>query len=262
MRAVALQTDVIVFVSDVWQTTCTALRDGDEGFLIDSPVYPEELRALPDVLEHAGFPVSGLLTTHGDWDHLLGRLAFPGASLGCAESTASRLAAEPGAAQRKLRAFDEEHYVDGRAPLALTGLQALPVPGSLELGPAHELELHRTEGHTADGAAYWSPWTGVLACGDYLSPVELPMLSDGGSLAAYRDTLTRLRPLVEQAAWVVPGHGTPLERERALSVWEEDAAYLRQLAEDPQASAPPRSRANSRQKRIHQANLERIAPAR
>jgi glyoxylase-like metal-dependent hydrolase (beta-lactamase superfamily II) len=261
MRAVALQTDVIVFVSDVWQTTCTALRDGDEGFLIDSPVYPEELRALPDVLQHAGFPVSGLLATHGDWDHLLGRLAFPGASLGCAESTAGRLAAEPGAAQRKLRAFDEEHYVDGRSPLALGSLQALPVPGNLELGPAHKLELHRTEGHTADGVAYWAPWTGVLACGDYLSPVELPMLSDGGSLAAYRETLTRLRPLVEQAAWVVPGHGTPLERERALSVWEEDAAYLQQLALNPQASAPPRSRANPRQRRIHQANLKRIAGA-
>jgi glyoxylase-like metal-dependent hydrolase (beta-lactamase superfamily II) len=109
VRAVALDADVIVFVSDVWQTTSTAVRAGTEGFLIDSPVYPEELRALPDVLEQAEFPVSGLLATHGDWDHLLGRLAFPQASLGCAESTAERLAAEPGAAQRKLRDFDDEH---------------------------------------------------------------------------------------------------------------------------------------------------------
>ncbi|MFZ0039691.1 MAG: MBL fold metallo-hydrolase, partial [Solirubrobacteraceae bacterium] len=93
MRAVALDADVIVFVSDVWQTTATAVRAGEEGFLIDSPVYPEELRALPDVLEQAGFPVSGLLVTHGDWDHLLGRLAFPEASLGCPEATAQRLAA-------------------------------------------------------------------------------------------------------------------------------------------------------------------------
>ena len=61
MRAVALESDVIVFVSDVWQTTCTAVRAGEEGFVIDSPVYPEELRALPDVLAQAGFPVSGLL---------------------------------------------------------------------------------------------------------------------------------------------------------------------------------------------------------
>ncbi|MGZ6214344.1 MAG: MBL fold metallo-hydrolase, partial [Candidatus Limnocylindria bacterium] len=122
MRAVALHADVIVFVSDVWQTTCTAVRGGDEGFVIDSVVYPEELRALPDVLEQAGFPVSGLLTTHGDWDHLLGRTAFPGAALGCGEETVARLSAELGDAQRKLRAFDAEHYVEGRPPLALGSL--------------------------------------------------------------------------------------------------------------------------------------------
>src|ERR1017187_3232638 len=110
MRVTALHSDVLVFVSDVWQTTCTAVRAGEEGFVIDSPVYPEELGALPGVLEQAGFPASGLLATHGDWDHLLGRLAFPEASLGCGESTAQRLAGDPGAAQRKLRDFDSQHY--------------------------------------------------------------------------------------------------------------------------------------------------------
>src|SRR6516225_2104532 len=107
MRALSVHADLIVFISQFWQTTCTAVRAGDEGFVIDSPVYPEELEALPGVLEQAGFPVSGLLTTHADWDHLLGRQAFPGASLGCGQSTADRLAVEPGEAQRELRAFDD-----------------------------------------------------------------------------------------------------------------------------------------------------------
>src|ERR1700758_5865597 len=105
MRALALGPDALVFVSSYWQTTCTAIRAGDEGFLIDSVIYPEELEALPGVLEQAGFPVSGLLATHGDWDHLLGRTAFPEAALGCAQSTADRLASELGQAQRELRDF-------------------------------------------------------------------------------------------------------------------------------------------------------------
>lgn len=255
MRALALHTDVIVFVSDVWQTTGTAVRAGEEGFLIDSPVYPEELGALPEVLGQAGFPVSGLLATHGDWDHLLGRLAFPGASLGCAESTVRRLAAEPGAPQRKLREFDAEHYVERPAPLALGALQSLPVPGLLELGSSRELELYPAGGHTADGAAYWMPWTGVLVCGDYLSPVEIPMLSPGGSIDGYRATLERLGELAARAERVIPGHGAPIPAQRALEILAEDAAYVEQLASEPHRAAVPRSRASAAQKRIHEANV-------
>ncbi|MGB9185135.1 MAG: MBL fold metallo-hydrolase [Solirubrobacteraceae bacterium] len=259
MRVTALHSDVIVFISEVWQTTCTAVRAGHEGFVIDSPVYPEELGALPGVLEQAGFPASGLLVTHGDWDHLLGRLAFPKASLGCGESTAQRLAGELGAAQRKLRDFDSQHYVQRPAPLALGGLQALPLPGKLGLGPAHELELYPADGHTADGAALWLPWLRILVCGDYLSPVEIPMLSPGGSPSAYRATLERLAPLVELAEWVVPGHGTPQSRERALAVLEEDAEYVGQLLADPARAAPPQTRADSVQRGIHSSNLELLA---
>ena len=105
MRGIALHQDVLVFFSRVWQTTCTAVRSGEEGFVIDSPIYPDELEALPAVLAQAGFPVSGLLATHADWDHLLARGAFPEASLGVGETTAARLRGEPGAAQRELRAF-------------------------------------------------------------------------------------------------------------------------------------------------------------
>jgi glyoxylase-like metal-dependent hydrolase (beta-lactamase superfamily II) len=279
VRVVALHPDVIVFVSDVWQTTCTAVRGGDEGFVIDSPVYPEELRALPDVLEQASFPVSGLLATHGDWDHLLGRLAYPGAALGAAESTVARIGGALGQAQRALRAFDAEHYVPDRGPLALGSLQSLPVPGRVEVGtgpvlpvqgpagPAprairRELEMLPADGHTADGAAYWLPWASVLVCGDYLSPVEIPMISAeaGGSLAAYRATLARLADVVAGAEWVVPGHGAPLPRARAEAVLGEDDAYLAELGRDPEAARAPGSRGGGPpQQRIHAANVAAVS---
>jgi glyoxylase-like metal-dependent hydrolase (beta-lactamase superfamily II) len=224
MRVVSLHADVLVATSRVWQTSCTAIRSGEEGFVIDSPLFPDELEVLPAILEHAGFPVTGLLATHRDWDHVLGRLAFPGAALGVAETTAAALTGEPGTAQRELRAWDEEHYVE-RGPLSLGQVQALPVPGHVGIGE-HELELHPADGHTADGMAIWAPWARVLACGDYLSPVEIPMLSKSGSRDAYLATLERLRPLVEQADWVVPGHGAAIDGARALAILNEDARYL------------------------------------
>ncbi len=61
MRALAVNEDLIVVVSGIWQTTCTIVRSGAEGFLIDSPILPEELSALPDLLEQTEFQLSGLL---------------------------------------------------------------------------------------------------------------------------------------------------------------------------------------------------------
>ncbi|MGO9497819.1 MAG: MBL fold metallo-hydrolase [Solirubrobacteraceae bacterium] len=258
MKVLAVHPDLIVVVSRYWQTTCTAVRAGEEGFVIDSPVYPDELEALASVLEQAGFPVSGLLVTHADWDHLLGRIAFPQASLGCGESTARRLAGEPGDAQRKLRAFDEDQYIDDRGPLALAGVQPLPVPGRLSLGLGdRELELHPADGHTADGTAFLIPWLGVLVCGDYLSPVEIPWISPDGSVEAYLVTLARLRGLIGRAETIVPGHGRPLDPEQARRVLGEDVAYLEALRADGlQAPLPPGRRTDT-QRRIHAENAQR-----
>ncbi|HXB64410.1 MAG TPA: MBL fold metallo-hydrolase [Solirubrobacteraceae bacterium] len=198
----------------------------EETFVIDSPVLPEELEALPALLEQARFPApSGLLATHADWDHLLGRLAFPDAALGCAESTVARLQASPGEAQRELREFDREFYVERPGPLMLGSIQALPVPGRCALGH-RELELHAAPGHTADGMAIGIPWAGVLVAGDYLSAVEPPKVETGGSADAYRATLERLRPLVAAAERIVPGHGPPIGPEQALAAIEQSLAAL------------------------------------
>jgi glyoxylase-like metal-dependent hydrolase (beta-lactamase superfamily II) len=240
--------------SRIWQTTATAIRRGEEAVLIDSPYFPDELELLPTLLGQAGFRPNGLLATHADYDHLLGRLAFPGLALGVGEPTAERLRAEPGAAQRELRDADAEHYVTRPAPLSLGSYQALPVPGRVELGDA-ELELHPADGHTRDGTAYLAEFAGVLVCGDYLSDVEIPLIASAGSLADYRDTLNRLRPLVERAETVVPGHGSPHDRATALRILEEDLAYLDAVeAGDPRAALPP-GRDTVRQRAIHLDNV-------
>ncbi len=260
MKVLALDSDLLVFVSAFWQTGCTAVRSGEEGFVIDSPVLPHELEALVQVLEQSGFPVSGLLVTHGDWDHLLGRHAFPDTSLGCGESTAAALAAHPELPQRELAEFDDEHYIDGRPALELDGLQHLPVPGHLALGAAgHELELHPASGHTVDGTAYFIPWLGVLVCGDYLSPVEIPWISAGGSVHAYLATLERFAELVARAETIVPGHGGPIDSDRAARLIEEDAAYLEALRSGAEHVELPLGRAGAAQQRIHAENLTRIA---
>jgi glyoxylase-like metal-dependent hydrolase (beta-lactamase superfamily II) len=301
MRVISLHRHVIVVTSQLLQAHCTIVRGaqpvpdgaqpvsgealaapaGPEGapaevFAIDSPVLPEELELLPSLVEQAGFPApSGLLATHADWDHVLGPLAFTGATLGCAESTAARLNAEPGAAQRELRRFDEELHIQRPRPLSLGSVQALAVPGRCDIGPV-ELELHPATGHTPDGMAVWIPWARVLVAGDYLSPIELPMLGNGAGeggaarggeaagrpggagggdmLAAYLATLDRLRPLVAAAEHVVPGHGPVIDSAAALRVLAEDADYLTDLRDrGAEAELPPQRRSKV-QRELHMQN--------
>ena len=246
--------------SRLWQTTATAIRSGEECVLVDSPYFPDELEILPTLLAQAGMEPDGLLATHADYDHLLGRLAFPGLALGVGFSTATRLRAEPGAAQRELRDADAEHYVERPAPLALGAYQELPVPGSIELGDA-ELEAHPAEGHAADGTAFFARFAGVLVCGDYLSDVEIPLIAAAGSLDDYRATLARLAPLVEAAETVVPGHGSPHSRDTALRILDEDADYLDALERGDERPKLPSGRDTSRQRQIHADNVRKHVAA-
>jgi glyoxylase-like metal-dependent hydrolase (beta-lactamase superfamily II) len=98
----------------------------------------------------------------------------------------------------------------------------------------------------------------VLACGDYLSPVEIPMLSAGGGLDAYMATLERLRPLAEQAVAVVPGHGAAMDAAGALRLLEEDRSYLDALAREGASAPLPPGRVTDAQRHIHIENASRV----
>jgi len=239
----------------MWQTNAVALRADGEAMLIDSPYFPDELEALPGVLAGAGFEPDALIATHADYDHVLGRLAFPGLALGVGEPSALRLREEPGATQRELRDKDAELYVERPAPLSLGQVQALPVPGSVELG-AEELELHPADGHTRDGMAVMARWCGVLCVGDYLSNVEIPMVEAG--LQDYRSTLARLAALIEDAETIVPGHGAAHGRDAALRILDEDMDYLDALERGEEKPALPKGRDSREQRRIHAENLARV----
>jgi glyoxylase-like metal-dependent hydrolase (beta-lactamase superfamily II) len=257
LRAVSVHRDALVVTSTMWQTNAVALRFGDEAMLVDSPYFPDELEALPGLLAGAGFEPDALIATHGDFDHLLGRLAFPGLALGLGEPTVERFHREPGSAQRQLRSYDSRLYVKRSRPLALGQVQTLPVPGSVDLGD-QELELHPASGHTSDGMAIFARWCGVLCVGDYLSRVEIPWISEGGALDEYRATLARLAPLVEAAETIVPGHGSPHGGDVTRRLLEEDLAYLDSLERGEERPRLPKDRDTSFQRWIHSENLARV----
>jgi glyoxylase-like metal-dependent hydrolase (beta-lactamase superfamily II) len=104
--------------------------------------------------------------------------------------------------------------------------------------------------------AVWIPWARVLVLGDYLSDVEIPFFAEGGGAhPTYRVTLERLRPLLAEADYVVPGHGHALDSAAAIRVLEEDLAYL-EAVEEIGAQAPlPAGRRTKTQRGLHLQNV-------
>ena len=256
MRAVGLHADVVVATSRAYQTTCTLVRSGGEAFCIDSPIFPDELEIVPALAEQAGFTVVGLLATHGDWDHVLGRYAFPEAPLGCAETTAARLVGEPGAAQRPCASSTRSSTSSGRGRCRCRARSGFRCRASSRSATASS-SCSRRRATPRTGWRSGCPWARVLVVGDYLSPIEIPWLH--GSANAYIATLNRLEPLVEEAEHVVPGHGAPMDGTRAAAILREDRAYLEALLADGEKAKLPIARNNGGQRKIHAENVAHVS---
>jgi glyoxylase-like metal-dependent hydrolase (beta-lactamase superfamily II) len=77
-------------------------------------------------------------------------------------------------------------------------------------------------------------------------------------LDAYQATLERLRPLVQGAEHVVPGHGPVVDGATALELLDEDAAYLRELRERGADAELPKRRRSQVQRELHAQNAARV----
>ena len=214
------------------------MRVGATTVLVDSPVFPDELAALPrpDLL----------VTTHAHFDHVLGQAAFPDLDLHAGPSTLAQLREDPGRTLAELRDSDAEVYVERAAEPDLG--RVAPLPGGL-------FETVEAGGHAPDGTALFAEEHALLLPGDYLCEVEIPLISQAGSPEAYLATLDRLAPLVRRAERVIPGHGPPLGRGRALEVLDLDRRYLEALLTGPSNARPLRGADTHRQRRIHEDNL-------
>lgn len=216
------------------QTNATVF---DDGLVVDAPYFPDEL----DELRGLAIGDVRLFATHSHYDHLMARLVFPDAPLTAGSTTVAAVRREPDRPQRELAEEDARTYVRRAAPLQVADIRET------------DLELVQADGHTGDGYALLHQ--DVLCPGDFLSDVEIPLLSWAGSLPAYRATLDRLEALIRAARprLVVPGHGSPTDAEGARRRLEEDRTYLDGLRRIPSSRDTPR------QREIHRANLERHA---
>ncbi len=192
-----------------------ARRRGDADRLA---VLPGRARAAPGAARPGRVRGrTALLATHADWDHLLGRLAFPelrpgrgGADADAAARGAGRRPA--GAARRRRRAL--RRAAPARSRSARPGAAGA---GERRAGRGGARAPPGRRPHGGRHRRCSRAWPACCACGDYLSDVEIPMIS-----AAARSPTTAPRSPGSRRSWrrretVVPGHGSPHDRETALA---------------------------------------------
>lgn len=197
-------------------TASTILVSGRQVLLVDPAWDPDELDGLAQFITGSGLMVVAGFATHAHHDHLLWHPDF-----GDVPRWASPTAATTAAAHRtELSAALGPAWPDRLA--SLVGLvdplaqKDIPWPG-----PLAELVVH--DGHAAGHTAVWLADSKVLLAGDMLSDIELPLAAETG-LDAYDMALQTLRPYVERATLVVPGHGHPADA--PMDRWTADRRYL------------------------------------
>ena len=211
------------FESALWETSSLLLADGTEAVLVDPGVSADEVARIAARARELDVPVTHVLATHADWDHVCGIAGFPDAAATMSEATAARLRARAEGAAVAERAAASGVEISGEPRVDRT----FTAGAALQLGP-FLVETLALPGHTPDGTAFRCRELGLLAVGDHLSTVEFPFVT---STAAYRGTLAALIDLLQRdpPARVVPGHGPELTAAEALAVAEADLAYLWEL---------------------------------
>jgi glyoxylase-like metal-dependent hydrolase (beta-lactamase superfamily II) len=236
---------VLTHQSELIQNNTVVVQGRAGVLLIDAGITGDEMTCLANDLRELGQPVVAGFSTHPDWDHVLWH-----AELGEAPRYGTARCAE---FMRDLRSNAEwqARVAEGlppeiaeETPLDLFGLIAGLPAGTAEIpwdGPRVRIIEHPA--HAPGHAALLIEERGVLAAGDMLSDVLVPMLDDwNGTNDPVADYLVGLQ-LLEDAAddvdVLVPGHGSVGRADQVSARIELDRAYVYALR-DGRAPDDPR----------------------
>lgn len=219
--------------STLYQTTTLELRRAGERLLVDPGISPWEVE---EVVAASAMPVTQVLVTHADWDHVLGLGLLPDAQVTASSRAAERI--RSGAARAEMEQEAGELLVPHRSLEKLHVEQEVYPPADVRMGSWRGL-CRPGPGHTDDGILVSLPDEHLLIVGDYLSSLEIPSVYH--SVRDYRDTLQTLVSVIERERplYVVVGHGRPHTSDEALRIAEEDLDYVEGVLAYADAGCPP-----------------------
>lgn len=232
-RDVPLSDSAIWWPSTLWQTTTLELRRDGRRVLVDPGISRWEIE---QVVGAADAPVSHVVVTHADWDHVMALGLLADTEVVASAGAAARIAS--GDVRTSVEREAAELYVEACALDGLRVDRPLELPVEVEIG-GWQAVCRPAPGHTEDGMAVWLPEERLLVVGDHLSELEIPWAYS--SVSDLRDTVRMLVGVIERERpeWVVVGHGRPLSAKRALEIGDEDLDYLEAVLDSAARGCDP-----------------------
>jgi len=235
---------VLFHQSELLQNNAVVVQGRYGVLLIDPGITGAEMTCLASDLRELGQPVVAGFATHPDWDHVLWH-----ADLGEAPRYGTARCAE---VMRELRSKTdwEADVAEGlppeiaeETPLDLFGLITGLPAGTAQLpwdGP--EVRIIEHPAHSPGHAALFIEERGVLAAGDMLSDVFIPMLDNwtgtNDPIEEYLDGLRLLESVADDVDVVVPGHGSVGGAGSVRARIELDRAYVHALRDGEEPTDP------------------------
>jgi glyoxylase-like metal-dependent hydrolase (beta-lactamase superfamily II) len=215
---------VVAHQSDFMQSNAVIVRGHSGVLLVDPGIHASELAALADELIEHGDAVSVGFSTHPHWDHLLWHVRLGSATrygtARCAATAQARL--EIGRDMANESAQDVAMDLFGAIIALPPGTEYIPWDG-----PRVRIVEHQA--HAPGHAALLIENERVLAAGDMVSDVSIPLLDLHGGrdpVQDYLDALRRIEDIASEADIFIPGHGSVGSGDELRRRIDQDRAYV------------------------------------
>jgi len=226
---------VLVHQSELLLNNTVVVQGGGGVLLIDAGITGDEMVCLANDLRELGQPVIAGFSTHPDWDHVLWHAELGEAPrYGTARCAAFMQDLRSNADWKARAAEGLPPEIAEETPLDLFGLiTGLPAETARIPWDGPTVRIIEHPAHAPGHAALLVEERGVLAAGDMLSDVFVPMLDNFNStndpIEEYLVGLRLLEGVADDVDVLVPGHGSACGADQLRARIDQDRAYLHAL---------------------------------
>ncbi|MFC8665537.1 MBL fold metallo-hydrolase [Streptomyces sp. NPDC057199] len=233
---------VLFHQSELLQNNTAVVLGKDGVLLIDAGITGDEMACLANDLRELGQPVVAGFSTHPDWDHVLWHAELGEAPRYGTARCAAYMEDLLSNADWKARAAEAlPPEIAEETPLDLFGLiTGLPADTAHIPWDGPKVRIIEHPAHAPGHAALLIEERGVLAAGDMLSDVFIPMLDDTTNpIENYLVGLSLIEGVADDVDVLIPGHGSIARADEVRTRIDQDRAYVHALR-DGRAPSDPR----------------------